>query len=64
MGQASDITSRITSLPLSIEEQEDRRAAEQVRPNVETTLDGEVVERVSPKVAPRPTFQAEPSTWD
>jgi hypothetical protein len=64
VGQATDITERITTRPLSAEELADRRAGERVQENVETTLDGQVVERIAPAAAPQPTFQAQPSTWD
>ncbi len=64
MGQASDITERITNQPLSAAELAGRRAAERLQERVETTLDGQIVERVTPAAQPRTTFQAQPSTWD
>ncbi|HEX5925820.1 MAG TPA: hypothetical protein VFY45_18445 [Baekduia sp.] len=64
MGQATDITARITRLPLSAEEVAERARAERVRTDVETTLDGQVVERPTPTAAPKPAFRAAPATWD
>ncbi|MDQ5807868.1 MAG: hypothetical protein M3320_04265 [Actinomycetota bacterium] len=64
MGYATDITEKITSLPLSAEELAERARLEHARGDVETTLDGELVERRLPTTATGPTFQAAPSTWD
>lgn len=64
MGQATDVAQRIVSSPLSARELTERTSAERTREDVEATLEGEVVERPAPAVAPRPAFQASPATWD
>jgi hypothetical protein len=64
VGQATDISERITSLPLSADEIAARRAGEKVRENAETTLGGAIVDRVTPVATPVQTHQAAPGTWD
>lgn len=64
VGQATDITDRIISKPLTAQEVAERQSGEKVRENVEATPDGEIAERATPAAAPRTTFQAAPSTWD
>jgi hypothetical protein len=64
MGQATDITDRIIRAPLSSDELAERAQTERIRTDVETTLDGRVIERQKPTAAPQPAFRAEPATWD
>jgi hypothetical protein len=64
MGNATQITGVIKGTPLSREEIDERRDAARIRHDVTTTLDGEVVERVAPTVAPRQVQAPEPRTWD
>jgi hypothetical protein len=64
MGNATQVTDLIRRAPLSNAEIEERDEAARIREDVTTTLDGEVVERVSPRVAPISVQRPEPSTWD
>jgi hypothetical protein len=64
MGSATDYTELLEREPLSRAEIATRRAAAQVRENVTTSLDGNVVERVTPKAAPLPVHRPERATWD
>jgi hypothetical protein len=64
MGKATTITDRVLGLPLSPAELEERRQAAIVREDVTTTLDGDVVERVTPVAAPTPVRRREAATWD
>lgn len=64
MGNATTITESLKRSPLSQVEIKGRREAAQLREDVTTTLDGEIVERPAPKVVPRPVHNPEPATWD
>jgi hypothetical protein len=64
MGNATQITDLIQRDPLSRQEIDARSEMERHRDDVTTTLDGAVVERVTPKLAPAPVQRPEPSTWD
>jgi hypothetical protein len=64
MGQASNIGAELLKQPLSIDEMEERKRRAQPLSNGEASLDGEVVERITPTAAPRPALPARPATWD
>ncbi len=64
MGKATDVAEVIAGVPLTSDEIDARRIAERQRNRTEATLDGRLVEREVPTVAPVPVFQARPSTWD
>jgi phosphoribosylpyrophosphate synthetase len=64
MGRATNLADALKTRPLSVAELDERRQAAKVRENVTTTLDGDVVERVTPKAAPAPVAPREPVTWD
>jgi hypothetical protein len=64
MGLATEFAESLEGKPLSQAELEERREGARVRESVTTTLEGGVVERIVPKVAPKPIHQPEPRTWD
>ena len=64
MGQATRVAEDILAQPITAAEEAARREAERKLSAPEATPGGEIVERPSPTVAPRPVFTAEPATWD
>lgn len=64
MGQATRAAEDILAQPITTAEQAARREAERKLSSPEATPGGEIVERPSPALAPRPVFTAEPATWD
>jgi hypothetical protein len=64
MGQASKIGAELLKQPLSIDEMEERARRAKPLTNGEAGLAGEIVERTTPKTAPRPALQADTATWD
>jgi hypothetical protein len=64
MGQATRVAEDILARPTTTAEEAERREAERKLSSPEATPGGEIVERPSPALAPRPVFTAEPATWD
>jgi len=64
MGQATQVAEDILGKPITTAEEAARREAERKLNSPEATPGGEILERPSPTVAPRPVFTAEPATWD
>lgn len=64
MGQATRVVEDILARPTTETEEAARREAKRELTSPEATPGGEIVERPSPALAPRPVFTAEPATWD
>lgn len=58
------VSEEIVRQPLSADELERRRQAEQIIRFPEATPSGGIVERSAPTVAPAPVFQARQETYD
>jgi hypothetical protein len=64
MGRATNLADALKTRPLSVAELDERRQAAKVRENITTTLDGDIVERVTQQAAPAPVAPREMVTWD
>jgi hypothetical protein len=64
MGNATEYMQSLKRQPLSRSEVDERRLAALVREDMTTTLEGDIVERVTPRAMPLPVHKPEPATWD
>jgi hypothetical protein len=64
MGFATDRARQIMDQPLTGAESAARREADRELKNPGVTLDGAVVDRPRPQVAPRPVIRPDEGTWD
>jgi hypothetical protein len=64
MGQATRVAEGILAQPTTAADEAARQEEQRTLSSPEATPGGEIVERPSPAVAPRPVFTAEPATWD
>jgi hypothetical protein len=64
VGHATNISQGLLGKPVTADEAEDRRMQELELRAPEATLDGQIVDKPEPEVAPVPVTRADTQVWD
>jgi hypothetical protein len=65
MGKATELDNELDNSPLTVAELRDRQTAEEMSdPDIEVTLEGDLVKRPRPAAPPKVVQKRQTATWD